>query len=307
MIDESESPSLDYIEDPYFNPQASTTTPSLDDLDDTDSLDDYDLLENELDIFDLRQLDFDEVTSHYLHDDDESINVEAEFFNVKRANAIIRAFFRNKLKKQVRVRYSDLTKPYLAKLPKDNSFRKYLDISLSQSEEAMAADHIAPDLSHLTPEEKEQQEKIWREELAQIEEEITTLRTVLTSKMRRSAELKKNLGITFLKEVSDDINQGIKNVKESNVYQTVENKVEQVAKAVADAPLYQKTTSILGGITGNISNKLGQMRHSESFRSFEEKVGSAYENVKQSFNEDGRSRSGSVATSPSIPEEKPIA
>ncbi|XP_030765302.1 tumor protein D54 isoform X4 [Sitophilus oryzae] len=287
MIDESESPSLDYIEDPYFNPQASTTTPSLDDLDDTDSLDDYDLLENELDIFDLRQLDFDEVTSHYLHDDDESINVEAEFFNVKRANAIIRAFFRNKLKKQVRVRYSDLTKPYLAKLPKDNSFRKYLDISLSQSEEAMAADHIAPDLSHLTPEEKEQQEKIWREELAQIEEEITTLRTVLTSKMRRSAELKKNLGITFLKEVSDDINQGIKNVKESNVY--------------------QKTTSILGGITGNISNKLGQMRHSESFRSFEEKVGSAYENVKQSFNEDGRSRSGSVATSPSIPEEKPIA
>lgn len=133
MIDESESPSLDYIEDPYFNPQASTTTPSLDDLDDTDSLDDYDLLENELDIFDLRQLDFDEVTSHYLHDDDESINVEAEFFNVKRANAIIRAFFRNKLKKQVRVRYSDLTKPYLAKLPKDNSFRKYLDISLSQS------------------------------------------------------------------------------------------------------------------------------------------------------------------------------
>lgn len=81
----------------------------------------------------------------------------------------------------------------------------------------MAADHVAPDLSHLTAEEKEQQEQSWKEELAQVEDEIATLRTVLASKMRRSAELKKNLGITFLKEVSDDINQGIKNVKESNV------------------------------------------------------------------------------------------
>lgn len=43
---------------------------------------------------------------------------------------------------------------------------------------------------------------------------------------------------------------------------------------------YQKTTSLIGGITGNITNKIGQMRHSDSFRSIEEKVGSAYENVK---------------------------
>lgn len=46
---------------------------------------------------------------------------------------------------------------------------------------------------------------------------------------------------------------------------------------------YQKTTSLIGGITGNITNKLGQMRHSESFRSIEEKVESAYENVKVSY------------------------
>ncbi|VEN44866.1 unnamed protein product [Callosobruchus maculatus] len=76
-------------------------------------------------------------------------------------------------------------------------------------------DHQAPDLSHLTEEEKEHQEKLWKEELAQIEDEIATLRTVLASKMRRSAELKRNLGITVWKEVSEDINQGIKNVKEN--------------------------------------------------------------------------------------------
>lgn len=43
---------------------------------------------------------------------------------------------------------------------------------------------------------------------------------------------------------------------------------------------YQKTSSVIGGITGSISTKIGQMRHSESFKSIEEKVGTAYENVK---------------------------
>jgi hypothetical protein len=148
------------------------------------------------------------------------------------------------------------------------------------AEEAIPVDNHVADLSSLSNEEKERQNALWNEELAQIEDEIATLRTVLASKMRRSAELKRNLGITVWKEVSEDINQGIKNVKESNVYQTVETKVGQVTKAVTDAPIYQKTTSIIGGITGNITNKIGQMRHSESFRSIEEKVGSAYENVK---------------------------
>ncbi|XP_056642703.1 uncharacterized protein F13E6.1 isoform X2 [Diorhabda carinulata] len=314
---------LEYIEDPYFNPQYSSATPSLDEPD----LDEYDLLENELDLFDLRQLDFDEVNHSSLYsfqEESESVNVEAEFFNVKRANSIVRAFFRNKLKKQVRVTYCDLTKPYLAKLPKDSNFKKYLDISTN--EEAMAvSEHPIPDLSHLSSEEKEEQERLWREELATVEDEISTLRTVLASKMRRSAELKRNLGITVWKEVSDDINQGIKNVKESNVYQTVETKVGQVTKAVTDAPIYQKTSSVIGGIAGNITNKLGQMRHSESFKSFEEKVGSAYENVKgnvvnfyetkvvsrsgsnHSIDEAGRSRSGSSVASPTIPEDKPLA
>lgn len=42
----------------------------------------------------------------------------------------------------------------------------------------------------------------------------------------------------------------------------------------------EKTTSILGGLGSGISTKLGQLKNSESFKSFEEKVGSAYENVK---------------------------
>lgn len=85
-------------------------------------------------------------------------------------------------------------------------------------EEAMiATEGAVNDMSQLSIEEQEQQRAIWRAELAQIEDEIATLRTVLGSKMRRSAELKRNLGITVWKEISEDMNQGIKNVKESNV------------------------------------------------------------------------------------------
>lgn len=182
----------------------------------------------------------------------------------------------------------------------------------------VASEHMPSELEGMTADEQETQRALWQAELTQIEDEITTLRTVLASKVRRTTELKKNLGITVWKELTEDVNIGLKNVKESNVYQTVENRMGQVTKAVTEAPIYQKTTSLIGGITGNISNKLGQMRHSESFKSFEEKVGTAYENVKtkvstsrsgsmQSLN-DGIPRShGSVATSPTIDEEKPIA
>lgn len=55
------------------------------------------------------------------------------------------------------------------------------------------------------------------QELARVEEEIATLRTVLNSKVRLASELKRKLGITVWKEISDDVNQGLKNVKESQV------------------------------------------------------------------------------------------
>lgn len=43
---------------------------------------------------------------------------------------------------------------------------------------------------------------------------------------------------------------------------------------------FQKTSGILSGLTGTVSTKIGQMRHSESFRSIEEKMGSAIDNVR---------------------------
>ncbi|XP_063616566.1 tumor protein D54 isoform X3 [Cydia splendana] len=191
-------------------------------------------------------------------------------------------------------------------------------------------DTQTPDeLVGLTPEQAEQLRAEWSRELARVDDEIATLRTVLNSKMRQSSELKRKLGITVWKEITEDVNQGFKNVKESQVYQSIETRVAALTQAVTEAPIYQKTesvikstaektTSILGGITAGVSTKLGQMRNSESFRSIEERVGSAYENVKgkvasrsnstQSFDEALRdaSRAASGAASPTIPEHKPL-
>nr|CAD7611632.1 unnamed protein product [Timema genevievae] len=146
-----------------------------------------------------------------------------------------------------------------------------------------------------------------------VEEEILTLRHVLASKVKQSQDLKRKLGISVWRELQDDMSQGIRNVKESNVYQ----KTESVIKTTAE-----KTTSLLGGLGSSVTTKLGQLKNSESFRSIEERVGTAYENVKtkvstsrsnsmQSFDdalreaEGARKASGDAttqATSPTIPE-----
>ncbi|XP_045486163.1 tumor protein D52 isoform X2 [Pieris rapae] len=196
----------------------------------------------------------------------------------------------------------------------DNLFQLIIISFNISAEEAMAGAgagdaHIVDELAGLTPEQAEQLKAEWSRELARVEDEIATLRTVLQSKIRQSSELKRKLGITVWKEITEDVNQGLKNVKESQVYQ----KTESVIKSTAE-----KTTSILGGLTAGVTQKIGQMRNSDSFRSIEERVGFAYENVKgkvssrsnstQSFDEALRdaSRSASGATSPTIPENKAL-
>ncbi|XP_059225199.1 tumor protein D54 isoform X5 [Stomoxys calcitrans] len=171
---------------------------------------------------------------------------------------------------------------------------------------SVASADIAAEFAALTVEEQERQRAEWSQELARVEEEINTLRTVLASKTRHASDLKRKLGITVWKEITDDMNQGIKSVKESSVFQTVEQSVGNFTKAVHDAPIFQRTESVLkstsektasvfGTITSGISSKFSQMKNSESMRSIEEKVGSAYENVKTKVS---TSRSGSVSSFP---------
>ncbi|XP_058459816.1 tumor protein D52 isoform X1 [Malaya genurostris] len=246
--------------------------------------------------------------------------------------------FSKKRIRDVRVTFIDFSKPYLARISSGENYKSFLNIGSAVDNSGKFSDgspigsvssaEIAQEFSGLTLEEQEAQRAEWSQELARVEEEITTLRTVLQSKMRHASELKRKLGITVWKEITDDVSQGIKNVKESNVYHTVENKVGEITTAVTSAPIYQKTetaikstagktTSVFGGITSKMTQKLSEMKQSDSYRSFEEKVGTAYENVRSKVSSRSSSvqslsdlqnddRRSSVTTPTAIPEEKTV-
>ncbi|XP_052899566.1 uncharacterized protein LOC128305958 isoform X1 [Anopheles moucheti] len=264
-------------------------------------------------------------------------------------NRRIRALFNRRKIRDVRVTFIDFSKPYLARISSGDNYKSFLNIGsrsnlglffslpitdnsgkLSDASPvgSISSAEIANEFSGLSAEEQTAQREEWSQELARVEEEITTLRTVLQSKMRHASELKRKLGITVWKEITDDVSQGFKNVKESNVYQSVETKVGEITTVVTSAPIYQKTesalkttagktTSVIGGIAGKMTQKLTEMKQSDSFRSFEERVGSAYENVRSKVSSRSSSvqslsdiqndeRRSSVTTPTAIPEEKPI-
>jgi hypothetical protein len=114
----------------------------------------------------------------------------------------------------------------------------------------------------MDPQEQAVREQEWRSELAKLEEEIATLRSVLDAKVVEASELKRKLGITPLVELKDDFKHGIQVFKESE-------------------PV-QKTNAAFKSFGAFASRKFGDLRNSNMFKSVEEKVGGAYNSVKQS-------------------------
>ncbi|XP_066591699.1 tumor protein D53 homolog isoform X2 [Prorops nasuta] len=303
--------SLEYEEDVYYSNLSAT--PSFDDIDELDDEADTVIVH----CWRGSSGEIDEINF-----EDPGITMEKELSERPETRMPDR-----KPKRSVKVIFMEFSKPILTKIMSQEHFKKFLE--LLKGEDALqsagsgsgsgsgslspSSDNVANELQGLSLEEQERQKAEWSAELTKVEEEIQTLRHVLANKIRVSHDLKRKLGISVWKELSDDVNQGLKNVKESQVFQ----KTESVFKTTAE-----KTSSILGGFGSGITMKLGQMRNSDSFRSLEEKVGSAYENVKtkvvpsrsnstQSFDEALReseaSRRASATpsvTSPTIPEDK---
>ncbi|XP_075165985.1 uncharacterized protein LOC142238263 isoform X3 [Haematobia irritans] len=326
MSDDSEPVSLEYIEDPYIPRLDCDATPSLD----YGTGGSYDWNDDETDLY-LRNLTLDDI--FYDVDSDYSNQlelqaVETEFIISKLANQTpsmsiakrfrLKFFTTKRSMRDVKVTFVDFSKPYIAKISSSENYKKFLNIgsptmatmtstkntkdntgNTSPAASVASAD-IAAEFAALTVEEQERQRAEWSQELARVEEEINTLRTVLASKTRHASELKRKLGITVWKEITDDMNHGLKSVKESTVFQ----RTESVLKSTSE-----KTASVFGSITSGISSKFSQMKNSESMRSIEEKVGSAYENVKVSYDHNNflcqshatkvsTSRSGSVSSFP---------
>ncbi|XP_013391088.1 tumor protein D54 isoform X3 [Lingula anatina] len=137
------------------------------------------------------------------------------------------------------------------------------------------------------PAEVEKEKEEWRVELAKTEEEIQTLRSVLGAKVRHANELKKKLGITTLQEFKQDVSSTLTSIRESDAYKKTNEKLHQWEDKITSSGAYQKTNEAFKNVGTKASQaanaagkKLSDLRNSQTFKSIEEKVGSAYSNVK---------------------------
>uniref|UniRef100_A0A1I8BK93 Tumor protein D52 n=1 Tax=Meloidogyne hapla TaxID=6305 RepID=A0A1I8BK93_MELHA len=98
------------------------------------------------------------------------------------------------------------------------------------------------------------------EELKKTEDEVATLRQVLAVRQKQVAHLKHKLGISPFNELTSEMAQGIRTVKET--------------------PAFQKTSEFVGGTAETVANKFNDIRKSSFFKSFETKIGSAVNNAR---------------------------
>ncbi|XP_075882997.1 tpd52 like 2b isoform X18 [Nelusetta ayraudi] len=115
-------------------------------------------------------------------------------------------------------------------------------------------------LPGLTEEEAEE----LRGELAKVEEEINTLRQVLSAKERHAGELKRKLGLSPLTELRQNFSKSWQDVQTSNAYKKTQETLSQAG---------QKTSAVISNMSTAFSKRLVDMRNSPTFKSFEDRVG----------------------------------
>lgn len=118
---------------------------------------------------------------------------------------------------------------------------------------------IQGDFGTLSSAEQERQRDEWKAELAKTEDEILTLRQVLTSKEAHAAGLKRRLGITQWREFSEDMQQGLKNLQESAAYKkTAEslNAAKTKTASMMSSVVASATASTHGWSFGGVSEKM---------------------------------------------------
>uniref|UniRef100_A0AAX7TV05 Tpd52 like 1 n=1 Tax=Astatotilapia calliptera TaxID=8154 RepID=A0AAX7TV05_ASTCA len=135
---------------------------------------------------------------------------------------------------------------------------------------------------------EEEREEI-QQELAKLEEEIGTLRQVLSSKEKQHAELKQKLGITPLSELKTNFSRGWHDMQSSVAYKKTSETLSTAGQrtSAAFSTLGSTITRKIGDMRSNSigysikhSMSMPAMRNSPSFRSFEEKVENTVSTIK---------------------------
>ncbi|XP_051280355.1 tpd52 like 2b isoform X4 [Dicentrarchus labrax] len=106
----------------------------------------------------------------------------------------------------------------------------------------------------LTEEEAEE----LRTELTKVEEEINTLRQVLSAKERHAAELKRKLGLSPLNELKQNITKSWQDVQTSNAYVRTTEKLGEWNEKVTSLELYLSASATLDDIARSEAYKKTQ-------------------------------------------------
>ncbi|XP_066500128.1 tpd52 like 2a isoform X10 [Hoplias malabaricus] len=115
-------------------------------------------------------------------------------------------------------------------------------------------------------------------ELSKVEDEIQTLRHVLTAKERHAGDLKRRLGISPLAEFKNNISKGWQDVQSSNAYKKTQETLSQASQMTSAA--FSTMGSALRNRFGEMSNNYNMrhslsmpaMRNSSTFKTFEDKL-----------------------------------
>ncbi|XP_031139696.1 tpd52 like 2b isoform X3 [Sander lucioperca] len=193
------------------------------------------------------------------------------------------------------------------------------DVPVEGAAEGAVGNAANPLPPGLTEEEAEE----LRTELTKVEEEINTLRQVLSAKERHATELKRKLGLSPLTELKQNLTKSWQDVQTSNAYLSASATLDDIARSEAYKKTQetlsqagQKTSAALTTVGTVISKRLGDMRalpfsnsfssnysirhsismpamrNSATFKSFEDKVG----NLK--YKVVGPKGNGEAVTSP---------
>ncbi|XP_038622383.1 tumor protein D52 isoform X2 [Tachyglossus aculeatus] len=127
---------------------------------------------------------------------------------------------------------------------------------LEEGEDAAASVGAGETLS------QQEQEEL-RKELAKVEEEIQTLSQVLAAKEKRLADIKRQLGVSSLQELRQNLSEAWQDVTATTAYKRTSETLSQAG---------QKASAAFSSVGSVITKKLEDVRNSPTFKSFEEKV-----------------------------------
>ncbi|XP_012918815.1 tumor protein D53 isoform X5 [Mustela erminea] len=136
------------------------------------------------------------------------------------------------------------------------------------------------DFSSMLSEEEREELKA---ELVQLEDEITTLRQVLSAKERHLVEIKQKLGMNLMNELKQNFSRSWHDMQTSTAYKKTHETLSHAG---------QKATAAFSNVGTAISKKFGDMRNSPTFKSFEERVETTVTSLKEALTKVGGANHG---------------